>query len=198
MIHYGAVEVFPSATAAFVNSPTEVIVPDQPVEFVNLSDDASVEFLWNFGDGQVSTEVDPIHFYTEPGIYDVTLTANNAFNCPTSYTLEHAVEATTGGFMEFPTAFTPINGGGNGGGYDPAALDNDIFHPHHTGIVDYELIIFNKWGELIFRSTDVYVGWDGYYQGILARQDVYAWKATAQFSNGHRVTKAGDVTLIVQ
>ena len=198
VIHYGAVEVFPSATAAFVNSPTEVIIPDQPVEFVNLSDDESIEFLWNFGDGQVSTVSDPIHFYTEPGIYDVTLTANNAFNCPTSYTLEHAVEATTGGFMEFPTAFTPINGGGNGGGYDPAALDNDVFHPHHTGIVEYELIVFNKWGELIFRSTDVYVGWDGYYEGVLARQDVYAWKATAQFSNGHRVTKAGDVTLIVQ
>jgi PKD repeat protein len=198
VIHYGAVEVFPSASAAFVNSPTEVIIPDQPVEFVNLSDDEAIEFLWNFGDGQVSTESDPIHFYTEPGIYDVTLTANNAFNCPTSYTLEHAVEATTGGFMEFPTAFTPINGGGTGGGYDPAALDNDVFHPHHTGIVEYELIIFNKWGELIFRSTDVYVGWDGYYEGILARQDVYAWKATAQFSNGHRVTKAGDVTLIVQ
>ena len=198
VIHYGAVEVFPSATAAFVNSPTEVIVPDQPVEFVNLSDDASIEFLWNFGDGQVSTEPDPIHFYTEPGIYDVTLTANNEFNCPTSYTLEHAVEATTGGFMEFPTAFTPIYGGGNGGAYDPAALDNDIFHPHHTGIVEYELIVFNKWGELIFRSTDVYIGWDGYYEGVLARQDVYAWKASAQFSNGHRVTKAGDVTLIVQ
>jgi PKD repeat protein len=198
VIHYAAVEVFPSATAAFVNSPTEVIIPDQPVEFVNLSDDESIEFLWNFGDGQVSTVSDPIHFYTEPGIYDVTLTANNAFNCPTSYTLEHAVEATTGGFMEFPTAFTPINGGGNGGGYDPAALDNDVFHPHHTGIVEYELIVFNKWGELIFRSTDVYVGWDGYYEGVLARQDVYAWKATAQFSNGHRVTKAGDVTLIVQ
>ena len=198
VIHYGAVEVFPSAAAAFVNSPTEVIIPDQPVEFVNLSDDESIEFLWNFGDGQVSTVSDPIHFYTEPGIYDVTLTANNAFNCPTSYTLEHAVEATTGGFMEFPTAFTPINGGGNGGGYDPAALDNDVFHPHHTGIVEYELIVFNKWGELIFRSTDVYVGWDGYYEGVLARQDVYAWKATAQFSNGHRVTKAGDVTLIVQ
>ena len=198
VIHYGAVEVFPSATAAFVNSPTEVIIPDQPVEFVNLSDDDAIEFLWNFGDGQVSTESDPIHFYTEPGIYDVTLTANNAFNCPTSYTLEHAVEATTGGFMEFPTAFTPINGGGTGGSYDPAALDNDVFHPHHTGIVEYELIIFNKWGELIFRSTDVYIGWDGYYEGVLARQDVYAWKASAQFSNGHRVTKAGDVTLIVQ
>lgn len=198
VIHYAAVEVFPSATAAFVNTPSEVIVPDQPVEFVNLSGEDAIEFLWTFGDGQVSTERDPIHLYTEAGIYDVTLTANNTFNCPTTYTLEHAVEATVGGFMEFPTAFTPNSGGGNGGAYDPAALDNDIFHPHHTGIVEYELVVFNKWGELIFRTTDPYIGWDGYYQGRLARQDVYAWKAIAQFSNGHRITKSGDVTLIVQ
>lgn len=198
VIHYEAVEVFPSATAAFVNTPSEVIVPDQPVEFVNLSGEDAIEFLWTFGDGQVSTERDPIHFYTEAGIYDVTLTANNEFNCPATFTLEHAVEATVGGFMEFPTAFTPNSGGGSGGSYDPAALDNDIFHPHHTGIVEYELVIFNKWGELIFRTTDPYIGWDGFYQGRLARQDVYAWKAIAKFSNGHRITKSGDVTLIIQ
>ena len=196
VIQYGAVEVFPSASAAFVNSPTEVIVPDQPVDFVNLSEMDATEFFWDFGDGQFSTEKDPVHFYTEPGIYTVSLTANNSFNCPTTYTLEHAVEATVGGFMEFPTAFTPNTGGSNGGYYDPNALDNDVFHPHHMGIVDYELIIFNKWGELIFRSTDPYVGWDGYFQGRIVRQDVYAWKATVTFSSGYRTTQAGDVTLI--
>ena len=196
VIQYGAVEVFPSASAAFVNSPTEVIVPDQPVDFVNLSEMDATEFFWDFGDGQFSTEKDPVHFYTEPGIYTVSLTANNSFNCPTTYTLEHAVEATVGGFMEFPTAFTPNTGGSNGGYYDPNALDNDVFHPHHMGIVDYELIIFNKWGELIFRSTDPYIGWDGYFQGRIVRQDVYAWKATATFSSGYRTTQAGDVTLI--
>ena len=196
VIHYGAVEVFPAASAAFVNSPTQVIVPDQPVDFVNLSDMDATEFVWNFGDGNVSTEENPVHFYTQPGIYTVSLTANNSFNCPTTYTLEHAVEATAGGFMEFPTAFTPNTGGSNGGYYDPAALDNDVFHPHHMGIVEYELVVFNKWGELLFRSTDPYIGWDGYFQGRIVRQDVYAWKATATFSNGYRTVKAGDVTLI--
>ena len=196
VIHYGAVEVFPSASAAFVNSPTQVIVPDQPVDFVNLSDMDATEYFWDFGDGQFSVEKDPVHFYTEPGIYTVSLTANNSFNCPTTYTLEHAVEATAGGFMEFPTAFTPNTGGSNGGYYDPNALDNDVFHPHHMGIVEFELVIFNKWGELIFRSTDPYIGWDGYFQGRIVRQDVYAWKATATFSNGYRTTQAGDVTLI--
>lgn len=195
-IHYGAVEVFPSASAAFVNSPTQVIVPDQPVDFVNLSDIDATEFLWNFGDGNISNEENPVHFYTQPGIYTVSLTANNSFNCPTTYTLEHAVEATAGGFMNFPTAFTPNTGGSNGGYYDPAALDNDVFHPHHMGIVEYELVVFNKWGELLFRSTDPYIGWDGYFQGRIVRQDVYAWKATATFSNGYRTTQAGDVTLI--
>ena len=196
VIHYGAVEVFPSASAAFVNSPTQVVVPDQPVDFVNLSDMDATEFFWDFGDGNVSTEENPVHFYTEPGNYDVTLTANNSFNCPTTYSLEHAVEAIAGGFMEFPTAFTPNTGGSNGGYYDPAALDNDVFHPHHMGIVEYELIVFNKWGELLFRSTDPYIGWDGYFQGRIVRQDVYAWKAMATFSNGYRTTQAGDVTLI--
>ena len=98
--------------------------------------------------------------------------------------------------MEFPTAFTPNTGGSNGGYYDPNALDNDVFHPHHMGIVDYELVIFNKWGELLFRSTDPYIGWDGYFQGRIVRQDVYAWKASATFSSGYRTTQAGDVTLI--
>ena len=196
VIHYGAVEVFPSASAAFVNSPTTVIVPSEPVDFVNLSDMDANEFFWDFGDGQFSTDKDPVHYYTEPGIYTVSLTANNSFDCPTTYTLEHAVEAIAGGFMEFPTAFTPNTGGSNGGFYDPNALDNDVFHPHHQGIVEYELVVFNKWGELIFRSTDPFIGWDGYFEGRIVRQDVYAWKATATFSSGYRTTQAGDVTLI--
>jgi PKD repeat protein len=197
-VHYATVEVFPSATAAFVFSPSEVVAPDQPVEFINLSDQGATEFLWTFGDGMVSTEENPIYTYSEAGIYDVSLTANNAFNCPSTFIIEEAIEATNGGFMEFPTAFTPNNGGSNGGGYDPASLDNDVFHPHHLGIVEFEMVVFNKWGELLFRTTDPYIGWDGYFQGRIARQDVYAWRATAQFSNGHRVTKAGDVTLIIQ
>ena len=197
-VQYGSIEVFPSATAAFVFSPAQVIAPDEPVEFLNLSDEDATEFLWTFGDGMISTEENPTHTYTDPGHYDVSLTANNVFNCPNTFFMEHAIEAIVGGYMEFPTAFTPPNGGQTDGTYDPMSYDNDVFHPHHMGITAYELVVFNKWGELIFRSTDANIGWDGYFQGQISRQDVYAWRATAQFSNGHKVTKAGDVTLIIQ
>jgi gliding motility-associated-like protein len=56
--------------------------------------------------------------------------------------------------------------------------------------------IFNRWGELIFESTDVNIGWDGYYRGKLCKQDVYVWKVTGKFSNGDLFTLAGDVTLL--
>jgi hypothetical protein len=144
----------------------------------------------------LSTNPTPVHSYDEPGLYTVSLTVNNAFNCPSSITVENAVEAITGGFMRFPTAFTPSPGGAPDGTYDPMSYDNDIFHPQHQGIVHYDLRVFNKWGEMIFVSSDPNIGWNGRVNGELARQDVYAWRASATFSDGHSVTKAGDVTLI--
>ena len=57
-------------------------------------------------------------------------------------------------------------------------------------------MIFNRWGELIFESKDIKIGWDGYYRGKLCQQDVYVWKLFAKFEDGTIVEKAGDVTLL--
>ena len=196
VIHYATVEVFPTAIAAFTASPNQVVAPDESVYFVNGSSADVTQWLWDFGDGMLSINPTPVHSYDEPGIYTVSLTVNNAFNCPSSITVENAVEAIAGGFMRFPTAFTPSPGGAPDGTYDPMSYDNDIFHPQHQGIVHYDLRVFNKWGEMIFVSNDPNIGWNGRVNGELARQDVYAWRASATFSDGHSVTKAGDVTLI--
>jgi gliding motility-associated-like protein len=82
--------------------------------------------------------------------------------------------------------------------YDPNGYTNDIFCPLHEGVTSYELQIYNKWGELLFISEDIHVGWNGYYRGELCKEDVYAWRATATFSNGTRVNKSGDVTLLIR
>ena len=66
----------------------------------------------------------------------------------------------------------------------------------YEGVEDYRLQVFNRWGELVFETTDVKRGWDGYYRGSPAKQDVYAWKAYARFSDGRETTLSGDVTLI--
>jgi gliding motility-associated-like protein len=63
-------------------------------------------------------------------------------------------------------------------------------------VEDYKLEVFNRWGELLFVTEDVKVGWDGYYRGQPAKQDVYVWKAYAKFSDGRETTMKGDVTLL--
>ena len=192
---YASVTVFPRAQSDFSLFPTEVFAPGEPIQFYNLSTDAD-EFVWYFGDGETSSDENPTYEYTNAGNYSVILTANNEWGCSSTFTYENAVTAKDGGLLVFPTAFTPISGGGNGGVYDLNAYNNDVFRPLHGGVLDFEVFVFNKYGEQIFYSSDINIGWDGYVGGILAAQDVYAYKAIATLSDGTFVEKAGTVTLI--
>ncbi|CAG5086904.1 hypothetical protein CRYO30217_03325 [Parvicella tangerina] len=190
-----SVHVYEYAVAFFQYAPSEVYVPDEPVQFYNLSS-YSDDYIWDFGDGNTTTDEHPEHFYANEGLYDITLIANNANNCPDTVTFEQAVLAETGGEIEFPNAFTPNTSGPTGGSYDPSSVDNDVFFPVFKGVEDYHLSIFNRWGELIFESFDVAVGWDGYYREQLCQQDVYIWKARVKYTNGNEETYVGEIHLL--
>jgi gliding motility-associated-like protein len=190
-----SIVVRPRANAYFVLQPTEVIVPNDPVFTYNLSANAT-NYTWDFGDGTSSTEFNPVHYYTQAGSFDVTLIANNAWNCPDTFQLASAVTGEATGEIGFPNAFTPNSSGPTDGVYDPQSYTNDHFFPIHDGVEKYRLEIFNRWGELLFVTEDVRIGWDGYYRGSPAKQDVYVWKAYAKFSDGRETTMKGDVTLL--
>lgn len=198
VIHIDSVHAFPQAFAFFTASTDIVYIPNDPVTFFNLSEN-STDLFWDFGDGFTSTDENPIHYYFEEGVYTVTLTANNEFNCPGTYTGEEVVTAIAGGEILFPNAFTPNSNGANGGVYDPTDPSqnlNDVFHPAFSGVEEYQLWIYNRWGELLFESDDILIGWDGYYKGELSQQDVYVWKVKATTLQGTVINDAGDVTLI--
>ena len=189
--------VHANAVASFTVNPHQVVIPDQPVLCQNASDNASI-FEWSFGDGFVSNEISPKHFYDTEGVFSIQLIANNEFNCPDTLTLVDVVFAYGDGYLEYPNAFTPNSNGPGDGYYDPYGYTNDIFCPLHRGVVLYELQIFNKWGEQIFETNDIQRGWDGYYRGVLSKEDVYAWKASVTFSNGTSKIMTGDLTLIAR
>lgn len=191
------IEVYPQAVAFFTANPQTVIIPGNPVNFFNLSSNAD-QYLWDFGDGNTSEEQDPQYHYQEIGSYLVSLIADNQYNCPDTFRLENPILAEGGGEIVFPNAFTPSSTGPGGGYFDLSQnnYNNDIFFPLQYGVEEYQLLIFNRWGELIFESTEVNRGWDGYYKGNLCKQDVYVWKVNATFSDGRRIQRAGDVTLI--
>jgi gliding motility-associated-like protein len=188
------VHVYPNATAYFTANPPIVNTGD-PVYFYNLSNQAN-QFQWDFGDGQTSTQVSPVHVFQEIGSYDITLIANNEYNCPDTLTVEEAVLVDAGGYIEFPNAFTPDPLGGTNGAYDPNMLNNDVFFPVFAGVEEYQLQIYNRWGELLYESRDIHRGWDGYYRGSLAQQGVYVWRAQVTFTDGKQVIRAGDLTLL--
>jgi gliding motility-associated-like protein len=189
------VTVYPSPTAFFAVSPSVVSIPNEPVFTFNFSSN-STSYFWDFGDGTTSTMQAPQHVYANEGIYTISLIASNQYGCIDTFTIQSAVEAVAGSDIVFPTAFTPSQDGPNGGYYDPASIDNNVFFAFTEGVSEFNLMIFNRWGELIFESNDVKVGWDGYYRGKLCQQDVYVWKVKAKFLDGTSITKAGDVTLL--
>ena len=189
------IEVYQVPSAFFTVSPSTVFIPNQPVLFYNLSNFAS-SYFWDFGDGNTSTDEFPQHFYTQTGVYDIMLIASTPNNCIDTFILSSGVEALSEGGIQIPNAFSPNSSGSNGGLFTGGETDNDVFHPIIIGADEYELNIFNKWGELLFVSTDVNIGWDGYYRNELSKQDVYVYKIKVRFIDGRFETYVGDITLL--
>ena len=92
----------------------------------------------------------------------------------------------------------PSEEGPSSGYFEYGDPRNHIFYPSLApgDVVDYELRIYNRWGNLMFISKDPRHGWDGYYNGKICQQDVYVWKVRCKYKSGNTVNQAGDVTLI--
>jgi gliding motility-associated-like protein len=87
-----------------------------------------------------------------------------------------------------PNAFTPEGDG-----------HNEVFVPVTScDLFQYELMIFNRWGELIFETTTINDYWDGTYKGLLSQDGVYVWKITYRFDAevAETTTKYGHVVLL--
>ena len=193
---YRQVEVYAKPLVNFTVAPELVMLPDQEIQLYNLSENGTT-YLWNFGDGNTSTEMNPGYLYSNPGIYDISLDVWTEHGCTDRLVKPDAVTVLGEGFIKFPNAFEPDMSGPNGGYYSLSEPElNTIFHPHWEGVDEYRLEIYNRWGTILYVSLDVMKGWDGYYQGRLSQQGVYVYKCTGTFSNGYPFKLVGDVTLL--
>lgn len=104
-----------------------------------------------------------------PGNYEVTLKVTNKIGCENSITKTVIIDDVF--LFYIPTGFTP-----NGDDL------NDTFNVIGEGLdlTNFKMTIFNKWGELIFESTNPDNGWDGTQNGSIVPNGVYIWKIDAQ------------------
>jgi len=175
--------------ADFSSDPMVAYTSDPSFEFTNESSGAT-SYEWDFGDfSATSTEANPSHTYVagEEGFYDVTLVAYNSNGC--SDTAVRRIEIREELIFWVPNAFTPDQD-----------QYNEVFQPVFTSgfdIYDYNLLIFNRWGEVLFESNNALVGWDGTYGGQTVKDGVYVWKIEFKDKYTDEIyTRTGHVTLI--
>ena len=191
------ISVYPPPVARFEISAGNPHIPDEQIHFYNYSQNA-VNWEWDFGDGNKSSEFEPSHFYDKQGSYTVTLKAISEYGCVDSMILADAFEDNSC-YIKFPNAFIPNQGGPTGGYYSRRTdQQEEVFHPVWSGVISYKLSVYSRKGILIFESEDIETGWDGYYRGQKAEPGVYIWKARGLYKNGEAFVKGGDVTLMTR
>ena len=177
--------------AAFTMDPQSVFTNDTWANFTNESLHAS-DFIWNFGDGsELNNEIHPSHeFPQDQGdvFYPVELFASNYLGCVDSATLYFEVKAII--LYYIPNTFTP-----DGDQF------NETFQPVFESGFDpynYHMVIYNRWGEIVFESFDATVGWNGTYgSNGIAAEGVYTWQITFKEAHSDKYhTETGHFNLL--
>ncbi len=179
VVHIITVLSAPIANFTFVPIKPEANVP---TKFTNKSINAT-RYYWDFGDSTNTTDENPTHQYNRTGNYKVCLTAWNSSNCPSIACKDVPAEVMP--LIGLPTGFSP-----NGDG------ENDILYVRGAAIKEMHLMIYNRWGQLVFESNSLDVGWDGTFGGQPQPMEAYGYVLNASFIDGTRRLLKGNVTLI--
>jgi gliding motility-associated-like protein len=176
----------------FTASPESGLASDiKPLNVLltNKSTNAS-SFEWYFRNGEespvVKTTLEPVTaLYKKPGIYVVTLIAQNG-KCIDSSSISIKIDKLDTPRVEIaPNVFTPDNDG-----------TNDVFFLTVKNAKNIHITIFNRWGNPIHEITETTQSWDGRINGKDADEGVYYYQYEIEGSSGEKIKGQGYVQLI--
>ncbi len=180
------IKVVPSPVAGFSYTPEQPTIVDNTVFFKDESFDA-VSFLWQFDSTNVSNQRNPTFTFQDTGLYKITQVVLHPSGCSDTAYAEIDVLP----FINFyvPNAFTP-----NEDGLNDRFLPVGLFE----GIRNYNMTIWNRWGEQVFETADYTTGWTGARgnNGAEASTGVYAYVITYVDGLDKNRTIKGHVTLV--
>lgn len=155
--------------AGFTATPAVTTTLNPHFELTNTSVNG-IEYLWSLGPLGTSTDVDvSVSLPEAPGETIVCLTATNSQGCTDSYC--SALIVLLDFALYVPNAFSP----------DGDGINDDFFVVCDPMLnKNFLLQIYDRWGELIFTSNDLFKRWDGRYGGTECMQGVYVWQVAVQ------------------
>lgn len=165
------------------------VISGQQVPFhLTVNDPTVNQYVWTPGTGLNSTSIqNPVALLTSSMGNAVTyiVKATNTIGCTGQDTITVRIFQ-TGADIFVPTAFTP-NGDGK----------NDLARPIPVGIRQLNYFrIYNRWGELVYESTDTELGWNGVYKGKPQPSGTFVFITEGVDFTGQRIFRKGTITLI--
>ncbi|MCW5906879.1 MAG: gliding motility-associated C-terminal domain-containing protein [Chitinophagales bacterium] len=136
-------------------------------------------YVWSNGDTNQTMQPQT------SGAHSVTVTDANGCTVSGSVTVTFDECIEMEHVVYIPTAFSP-NGDGN----------NDLFRVIGSNIRDINLQVYNRWGEIVYASQNLFSGWDGMYKGVAMPMEVYVYQAKVIFIDGFVADYRGSVTLV--
>ena len=182
-ILYDIIEVHPLPFADFQVSSFSESELNSEISFFNNSDGFEF-FEWDFDDGNYSSENNPIHTFESPKIYNVSLNIISHFGC--SDIAYQTIKINPEYTFFIPDAFSP-----DGDGL------NDTFRPKGDRISSYNLQIFDRWGGVLFESSDINLGWDGTnHEGLKLNKGIYLYHVALYDLNNRLWIYNGELNLM--
>ncbi len=180
------ITVYPNPIANFTIDPQTTTLSNPIISFSDLSSGADF-WNWNFGNGSDSSVIsNPSPFiYPDTGSYIITLITSTLFNCFDTAYQTIIIEPDFVFFI--PNSFTP-----------DGDWVNDTFTGKGVFIKDFEMMIFDRWGNLIFFSNNISKPWDGTanHGNEIAQEDVYVYSIKVVDTKGIKHNYKGIVTLV--
>ena len=186
----GVIKTWDTVTVSIIQVIADFVVTGTlgegtEVSFNNISSGAT-SYAWDLDNNITSTETNPSAIYDASQNYIISLVATNDAGCSDS--TYQVIQVKPEFFFYAPNAFTP---------------DGDEFNQTWMPVVrgideyDYDVFIFNRWGELIWENHDPNVGWDGTYHGRMVETGLYVWSAKIKLPGiDDRRTYNGTIKLI--
>ena len=181
-----------SQTITVIVNPKPILTvsPDTTICYqglIPLSASGGITYLWSPSNSLSSSNIsNPIANPVITTTYKVRV--GNNYNCfDSAYMTIYIDQALCTGIIYFPKAFSPNNDG-----------LNDIFRAAngYSVVKDFELRVYNRWGELVFQTKDPRKGWDGKLNNMIQGTNIFVWTAGYTLINGKSYFRKGTILLI--
>lgn len=169
--------ISPGIHADFTSNPapqSPVSLLNNPIQFQPLCSGTITHYLWQFGDNNFATDINPVHLYPNEGQYNVNLIISDEYGCKDTANYLYSISIPK---LFIPNTFTP-NADGN----------HDYFDIQYDGEEPFSLNIYDRWGIVYFESQSPKEDWNG--EGLknnaaLEGTYYYSLKIGKKIYNGH-------------